>query len=74
MISFRRQLAGIHLRKCTELQQLLANFTIQPLLEDRFVCRWNSDDMFTVHSFYHWLEFGIRNSEYEMVWNAKIPS
>jgi zinc-binding in reverse transcriptase len=38
------------------------------------IWRWSVSGIFSVHSFYEWLDFGgIINNEYDIVWKSDIP-
>jgi zinc-binding in reverse transcriptase len=56
------------------LQNNLRTFTLHPLQYDIIQWRWHKLGLFSVHSFYKWLDFGgIINSEFDIVWGSKIP-
>ena len=73
-LSFNRQLTGIYMEEWIALQQLFQHFTLSSNMEDRLIWRWSQNDLFTVNSFYKWLEFGgFPNSEFKHIWIAHIP-
>jgi zinc-binding in reverse transcriptase len=51
-----------------------AIFFLDPLFRDSIRWRWTSNDIFTVHSLYDWLQYGgIPDSEFVSIWNTKMP-
>jgi hypothetical protein len=50
------------------------HFTLSDQLEYRIIWRWSTNDNFTVHSFYKWLEYGgMPNSKFSTIWKSHIP-
>lgn len=73
-LHFRRQIIGVYKDEWIDSQNLLATFTIQPLVLAKILWTWNSSGIFLVHSFYEWTEFGgMINYEYDVIWQSKIP-
>jgi zinc-binding in reverse transcriptase len=53
---------------------ILGSFSLQPLKNDLFHWRWHKSGLFSVHSFYEWLDFGgVINTEFVVIWKSKIP-
>jgi hypothetical protein len=67
-IDFRRQLIGIYLQDWNDLFNHFSNLSLSPSLPNTCVWRWHPSGIFSVHSFYEWLDFGgVINHEYDII-------
>ena len=53
---------------------MFQHFILSSNIEESLIWRGSQNDLFTVNSFYKWLEFGgFSNSEYKHIWASHIP-
>jgi hypothetical protein len=73
-LQFRRQTVGNYLLEWNDLNAQLGTLQIQPLQSDITIWHWHASGIFSLHSFYEWLDFsGIINTDFNIVWQCKIP-
>jgi hypothetical protein len=67
-IYFSRQLVGNYHVEWQALIQELGSFNLNHDYLDILLWRWSTNDIFTVHSLYEWLEFeDFNNYEYQSI-------
>jgi hypothetical protein len=73
-LEFRRQLVGSYLHEWIHLHNLVGTMVLNSMENDICIWRWHSSGLFSVHSFYKWLDFdGVVSHEYDIVCKSNIP-
>jgi zinc-binding in reverse transcriptase len=73
-MQFIQLLTGQSLVEMENLLSITASITLLPAQVDLIKWRWSKDGIFTVHSFYLWLnDGGLLSKDFETVWHSKIP-
>jgi zinc-binding in reverse transcriptase len=71
---FTRAFTGVCLIEWQLLNQDIHIFSLNPLSKDPIKWRWSLAGIFTVHTLYDWLQYGlIPNLEFISIWNSKFP-
>jgi hypothetical protein len=68
LMEFKRQLIDYYFHEWQKMLHILGSFSLQPLKNDFFHWRWHNSGLFSVHSFYEWLDFGgVINTEFDVI-------